>query len=343
LKRRIILSIIILILLFFFNNAYSQGQGEFPRYCLEDPNNLVKNCQFNEGLNHWTPFVEAGGVDISTIDGDACHTIHHPCGYMSSNGAFVGGFYQQIPVIPGGIYDANVQLILYDSFDKADGAVGRKIGIDPTGGADPASPNIVWSPEVWNFDHEHKMVFKELQAQATAQGDAVTLFVRIDNKARVASPIHQVWLDEIGMIQIGQAEPPTATPVPPTDTPPAPTSTPAPPTNTPTPEATATPEPTNTPEPTATSTPTDTPLPTNTPTPTATATSTPTSTPTATPRPTFTPTPLPVLNETLPIIGGGLLCFGTLIALVGIVGVAAFVLSQRKKQNEDDVDYEYYE
>ncbi len=338
-KRRIIFSLLILVLLFLFRSVYSQGQGDFPRYCLEYPDNLVKNCGFDEGMNHWTPFVEAGGVDISTIDGDACHTINHPCGYMSSSGAFVGGFYQQIPATPGGIYDANAQLILYDSFDKEDGGLGRKIGIDPTGGVDPASPNIVWSPEVWAFDHEHKMVFNELKMQATAQSDAITLFVRIDNKARVPSPIQQVWLDEIGMIKIGQAEVPTATPVPPTDTPiPPPTNTPIPPTDTPAP-------PTDTPTPEATFTPetTVTPLPTEpalsevevTPPPTATATSTATATPlptpTATPRPTFTPTPPPALNKTLPIIGGGLLCFGSLIVLAGIAGVVAFSLSKRKK------------
>lgn len=47
------------------------------------------------------------------------------------DGGFAAGFFQQIPVSPGGIYDANVQLILYDSYDKDDGGVGRKIGLDP--------------------------------------------------------------------------------------------------------------------------------------------------------------------------------------------------------------------
>ncbi len=339
-KRRIIFSIIILILLFLFNNAYSQGQGDFPRYCLEYPNNLVKNCQFNEDLNYWTTFLEGGTFDIMTGSGaEYCHTINHPCVFITSAGGFVGGMYQQIPVTPGGIYDANAQLILYNMSDKQDGAVGRKIGLDPAGGVDPASPNIIWSSEVWVFDHHHQMVFPELQVKAIAQGETMTLFVRIDNTARFPTARYEFWLDEIGMIKVGQAEPPTATPLPPTDTPaPPPTTTSAPPTDTPTPEATATPEPSNTPEatatpePTATHTPTDTPLPTDTPT--ATPTSTPTSTFTPAQRPTFTPTPLPVLNETLSIIGGGLLCFGTLIALVGIVGVAALVLSQRKKQTD---------
>ena len=282
------------------------AQGGFPRYCLEYPaDNLVQNCGFDAGMANWTPFVIAGAADVSTIDGDRCHTIHHPCGYISSAGGFTAGLYQQIPVEPGGIYDANVQLVLYDSYDKDDGGVGRKIGLDPTGGTDPNSPNIVWSPEVWAFDHAHKLVFPELQVQATAQSGTMTLFVWVNNRARVPSPIFQVWIDEIGMIKIGQAEP-TATPIPPT-------ATPVPPTATPTP--TETPMPTMTPSATATPTATATPIPsTATPVP-PTATPTPTATPvppTATPRPTFTPTPtiIAVAQSVLPMLGGGVVCFG---------------------------------
>ncbi|MFQ5577891.1 MAG: hypothetical protein ACE5G8_12985, partial [Anaerolineae bacterium] len=220
-KRRYLILLATLLAVFAFN-ARARGQGIFPRYCLESPDNLVKNCQFNDGLDHWAPFVEAGSASVSTIGGDACHTRNHPCGYINSNGGFVAGLYQQIPVAPGGIYQANVQLIIYDSYDKADGGMGRKIGLDPPGGTDPASPNIVWSREVWEFDHQHKLIFEDLQVSAVAQAQTMTLFVRVNNLARVPSPIFQVWLDEIGMVQIGQAEP-TSTP---TNTPPpAPTAT----------------------------------------------------------------------------------------------------------------------
>jgi len=244
LKRRIILSFFILVLLFLFRSVYSQGQGDFPRYCLEYPDNLVKNCGFDEGINYWTTFLEGGTFDIMTGSGaEYCHTMNHPCVFITSAGGFVGGLYQQIPVTPGGIYDANAQLILYNMSDKQDGAVGRKIGLDPAGGVDPSSPNVIWSSEVWVFDHHHQMVFPELQVKATAQGDTMTLFVRIDNTARFPTARYEFWLDEIGMIKIGQAEAPTNTPLPPTHTPVPPptatdlplTDTPVPPTDTPTP------------------------------------------------------------------------------------------------------------
>ncbi|MEM7030120.1 MAG: hypothetical protein AAF629_11185 [Chloroflexota bacterium] len=250
-----------------------------PKHCLENPGNIIKNCQFNEGLNHWVEFKLSGGVDIGTIDGDRCHTINHPCGYMSSSGGFVAGIYQQVSVIPGGIYNANVPLIIYDSYDKDDGAFGRKIGVDPTGGTNPNSPNIVWSPEIYNSlaRANHKLVWDELNVTITAQNNIATVFIWVNNRARVSSPIHQVWIDEVGMIQTGQA-PPTATPVPPTPTPIPATPTPIPPTETPTTLPTDTP--------TVTATPTETPTPTPTETPTATETPIPTDTPTPTPTPT---------------------------------------------------------
>lgn len=328
LKRYFTLPILFLLLFIAINAAPTpvHGQG-FPRYCLEQKDkNLVKNCEFNEGLNNWTPFTVSGGADIKTIDGNACHTINHPCGYMSSGGAFVAGIYQQIPVEPGGIYEANAQLILYDSMDKQDGGVGRTIGLDPTGGTDPNSGAIVWGPEVWAFDHKHQMVFPELQVKANAQGNTMTVFVRISNQGR--GGFTQIWFDEIGMIKVGQGEAPAPTPVPPTATPIPPTAAPAP-AKTATPVPSDTPAPTDTPVPTDTPAPTATPIPTDTPTPTPSATSTPTATrtplPTPIPLPTATPTPPSLLAEFLPAIGGGILCF-SLFGIFAVIGMLAGIL-----------------
>ena len=46
-----------------------------------------------------------------------------------------------------------------------------KVGIDPTGGDDPWSPNIVWSPEHDSYD-----TFGYYEVRATAQSDHVTVF-----------------------------------------------------------------------------------------------------------------------------------------------------------------------
>jgi hypothetical protein len=46
-----------------------------------------------------------------------------------------------------------------------------KVGIDPTGGTNPFSTNIVWSGEGDSFDH-----FTQFSVEATAQSDVVTVF-----------------------------------------------------------------------------------------------------------------------------------------------------------------------
>jgi len=345
-------------LLLFLTTSFSDSQGQqlLPSYCLEYPNNVVKNCQFNEGLNYWTPYVLAGSVDIRTIDGNQCHTINHPCGYMQSNGAFVAGIYQQVSVVPGGVYNANVPLIIYDSYDKEDGAVGRRIGVDPTGGTDPNSPNIVWSPEVYGSLHKanHKLVWEDLNVTVTAQGEVATVFIWINNLARVASPIHQFWIDEVGMVQTSQA-PPTATPVPPTPTPIPPTATPVPPTETPTLAPTETPlptdtptplPPTDTPTPTPTETPTETPSPTPTPLPTETAALSPTATPqtvarvinanTASSAANIAPAPEAGADSLFQVIGGSFLCIGIGGVAIGLTVIGILVWLYRVGSREEE-------
>jgi hypothetical protein len=203
------------------------------------------------------------------------------------------------------------------------GARGR-VGIDPTGGDNPNSPNIVWSDKfsVCASKAGHKSV------QAIAQSGRVSIWVwaEID---RTCGCGDQIWVTAVALT--GDASVPTATPPPPTDTPRPPTPTRVPPTRTFTPVPA-----TNTPAPTATA------LPTNTPAATATATATTTPLPTDTPSPTepivpvvairrVTPTPTAKPSSLLPSfddaastdwLAVGLLGFaGCTFALAILVGV----------------------
>ncbi len=197
-----------------------------------------------------------------------------------------------------------------------------KIGIDPTGGLDMWSQNIVWSPEENAYD-----VWTRLQVEAVARNTSVTVWVYAYPEYR--SQDNNVYLDDASLVVV--APPATATPRP-TNTPtrtltPTHTHTPLPPTATPTPlPPTATPIP-----PTATPTPlppTATPVP-PTPTPTPlppTATPVP---PTATPvPPTPTPTPTPT---TLPLWGGpwGV---GIIAVIVFVAGFVSARLTGRKRR-----------
>jgi hypothetical protein len=169
-----------------------------------------------------------------------------------------------------------------------------RIGIDPTGGFDPFSPAIVWSPEQNAYD-----TWTLFQVDAVATSSAVTCFVYAYPEYR--SQDNNVYLDDASLVVI--AMPPTATPRPTrtfTATP-VPTDTPVPPTDTPLP------------------TPTDTAVPTDTPAPTATFTPVPpTATLTSTPLPTPTPTPVPFL--------GGVLSGNMPLVVIGFVLAAAVLL-----------------
>lgn len=252
--------------------------------------------------------------------------------YFSFFATHVGGVYQTVSGLTAG--DAltfSVYGYLWSStFDDADtseddGGLFLQVGIDPTGGTDGESANIVWSAPAQTYD-----AYAQYTVSAAAQGASVTVWVRSSVSVPVKNNV--VYLDDasltVGTGAPTTVAPPTASPIPntptatqvsPTVVPPSetavvptvetevtdeataepataiPTSTPIPPTVTPIPP-TATPvPPTATPVP-PTATPTNTPTPSNTPTPTLTPSNTPIP-PTETP--TFTPSPSPTLNRTL--------------------------------------------
>ena len=346
-KTRWLITLSLLLTTLLLRPSPAAGQEGFPDVCKDGPNQLLQNCNFSNGLNGWQTFIEGGSVSISTIDGGGCHSPLCPAAYMASNGSFVAGIYQQAPATPGATYWANVIWLVYDTLYKEDGALGRRVGIDPTGGTDPRSPAIVWSPDVWRKLSSNQKILTELQVSAVAQNSTITVFVRVDDtwkdKARQqgqlpddwAASLEQVWIDDVGLIPTGNVPaptpvPPTPTPVPPSPTPSPPTNTPLPPTETPTlaaagetPVLTATPvAQTVTPTlPSPTSTPTSTPSPTAMPSPTP----SPTPPPTLTPTSTATATPAPLLPGALGLVGGGVFCLGG-AGLVVALAVGAFLL-----------------
>lgn len=343
------LSTIVLLATWLIVPPAAHGQGEFPDICSENPGNLVQNCEFNNQMDGWSTFVEAGNGPAFSVERDfpACDSPKCPALRIQANDWFVGGIYQQITnVVPGATYWANVIWLVYHPAGAIDGTVGRRIGIDPTGGTDPTSPNIVWSGEIWNkFDNCPYKICRDLQVQAVAQNTTITLFVRIANTwkyrraefdfvpAEFFGQPESFWIDDVGMIPLGDVPPapPTDTPVPPTDTPVPPADTPVPPEDTPAPPADTPVPPTDTPAAEIAQAPTDTPTATLTRLPTITPTAEPTFEPTPTrrpptltftPRPTATPTRAPLIAlGTMEILGGGALCLGGLALLaVAVVG-----------------------
>jgi hypothetical protein len=226
--------------------------------------------------------------------------------WFHSYGNFIAGVYQVVPnVTPGVRYKFELWGMTWSCDNESKGncqgatsgdpsPMHLRIGIDPTGGTDPFSPAIVWSPEQNAYDDWH-----HFEVEAAAQSSTITVFVYSYPDFR--SQDNNVYIDDASLVEIGP--PPTPTPLP---------------TNTPTvtPLATATPPPTPTSSPTDTPEPPPTPEPTNAPTLTAVPITTPTAAPTAIPAatPTAAPTPAPLLARftTLP---------GLLVPLAGLAVV----------------------
>ena len=260
----------------------------------EDPANLTFNCQFDsfdfvppygDVAKGWTPFIEfAVEGQLPAFESDSESPAAPAQLIWSAWLPFSAGIYQQVEVTPGVAYVSAIGWAAYASYDDQGGRnsglfIGRSVGIDPFGGTDPASADILWSPEVWDDRRD----FSILRVSAVAQAPSVTVFVRAHNPQSHGND--KVWFDAVTLKV--DPTPPTATPTP---MPPSPTPTSPPPTATSIPPAaTDTPAPTDTASPLATETPTPTPSPTAT----GTATATPMPTHTSAPTPTRAPTPNP--------------------------------------------------
>lgn len=262
--------------------------------CALDPNNLVYNGSMRPGhdtpygsvADGWEPFIFNGApprfrwVDNEQIDPYGAQQIF-------ASHTFDAGIQQTVRNLQPGVYywfrlGYSLAAKSWGGPNVRVDTIGRKIGVDPTGGTDPKSPNVIWGPDL--FDSVVALNRPEMTMVFAARAERATFFLRA--MARDGSGgENRVWLDAVCME--ARPEMPTATPLPPTVTPtapPRPTQTRIPPTLRQAQGETKTPA--------FTRTPTATPTATNTPTPipTATATSLPRRA-----RPVVTPPPEPPL------------------------------------------------
>jgi LysM repeat protein len=116
-----------------------------------------------------------------------------------------GGVYQRVTgVTPGDTLRFSISAYVWSSTaDNEDsstenGDVHVQVGIDPTGGTDPGSEAIVWSPE----DVEEYDAYNEYSVEARAEADAVTVFVR--TSIGVAVKNNNIYLDLSALTVTGE-------------------------------------------------------------------------------------------------------------------------------------------
>ncbi len=143
------------------------------------------------------------------------------------------GIYQQVNVPAGSQVTLTAWAQAWSSTEddpavSKDGAYALMVGIDPTGGTDWRSNNIVWSEPNRTLDQ-----WVQLSVSARAQGGTITAYLR--GEAEWPVKHNDAYFDAVCLTYVAPTAVPTNTPRP-TNTP-EPTSEP---TATPTPEATAT-------------------------------------------------------------------------------------------------------
>jgi hypothetical protein len=171
--------------------------------------NLTTNWGFEGGFKPngvgvgWSHFVLSGNVTFAnTIEyfwPGAEHTEGETSQLLISKTAFSAGLYQRITgVTPGLPYAAKAAILSF--FESSapptnDGTMQKLVGIDPYGGTNPNSPNIVWSPV---YDHD-EAPWVDVRVATVAKSSAITVFVRVNCLQPVSHPSldNQVFIDAV--------------------------------------------------------------------------------------------------------------------------------------------------
>ena len=144
--------------------------------------------------NSWTQYTVTGNPKFG------------PHGQIKNSGGFsqsfweanyVTGLYQQATNgIVGNLYRGSVHVYGFNT------QVTFKVGIDPNGGTNPTSGNIIWSPQA-----NPGPTWTQIAVEATAASQTITLFLKAQNPAVSSLPS---YFDDADLVDLGIAPPPTS-------------------------------------------------------------------------------------------------------------------------------------
>jgi hypothetical protein len=154
--------------------------------------NLLVNPGFEEGTGA-SPrstipgWVKTGGVDIRASDGSWFWSLKPTNGTWLCQGAVNGsssdgGIYQRVAgVVPGREYTFSAWVMTaprenstwkYDVWNSQGRLIYMRLGLDPTGGVNPAASSVQWTPRLYS----HRR-YTHLAKTAAATGTNLTVFV----------------------------------------------------------------------------------------------------------------------------------------------------------------------
>jgi hypothetical protein len=149
------------------NPGFEEGSGPSPRYPIPG----------------WTTY---GSIDIKASDGSWFWGLPPRSGGWLLEGAVNGstsdgGIYQRVPATPGAKYTFSAWVTTwmrendtwkYDVWNNRNRLEYMRLGIDPYGGTNPNSGNIIWTPRMYSH-----LKYTNLAISATAASSYVTVFV----------------------------------------------------------------------------------------------------------------------------------------------------------------------
>ena len=218
-------------------NPGFEGPMWFKSQCCDDNGFPINEVQIAESWKAWWVQIppgyierpvncEAKNVDYGcywmrpefvdsarTLDTKRIHSGNNSQKYFSFGRMHQAGLYQRVTgVVSGTLLHFSVYMMGWMCVDDnacRNGAISdqpttlhMKVGIDPTGGTNPFSPDIVWSREVDSFDR-----WTQYSIEATAGSDAVTVFTH--SRAEWSAPrLHNdVYVDDASLMPVGTPVP----------------------------------------------------------------------------------------------------------------------------------------
>lgn len=210
-----------------------QPARAFPDNCGLHPSNLFRNgsmapghdTPFGQVALEWEPFVLVGSPRFEWVDNEKWDANGAQY-FWSDSVPFDAGIYQTVSGLqPNAYYRfrigySHARLDPGNTQNEIHPSMGRQVGVDPFGGTDPKSANVIWGPALFNSGAG--MNPPELTMTFAARADKATMYFRGIFKG--ASGRAKVWFDVACMEQASEmptatALAPTATPIPPTSTP----------------------------------------------------------------------------------------------------------------------------
>lgn len=169
--------------------------------CTTRGDNLTRNGSMSDDgyatphgivANGWNPFLLSGEYPTFELahSENANGDVPGASQYMFGDEVlFDAGMYQVVSgVQPGAAYEFSIGLgfMLRDLprgrvNQKIPDVIFRRAGVDPYGGTDPASPNVMWGPPVGTESYSRSLNHPDLRVVFHAQAPQVTVFVRAYN------------------------------------------------------------------------------------------------------------------------------------------------------------------